>query len=358
MSFLQNNYSNNNQTHLDQQRIFYWLLTCSFLIFAMIVLGGVTRLTHSGLSMVEWNPIMGAIPPLNHQDWVTVFNKYQQSPEFKIINNSMTLQEFKTIFFFEYFHRLLGRVTGIVFILPFMYFWKKGKLTNRMVVNLTAVFILGATQGLLGWFMVKSGLVDEPRVSHYRLTAHLGLAVFLYGVIIWTAMNFYYKSGNDPAAPLKSKVVFTLALALPAIIYFMILSGALVAGLKAGWIWNTFPLMGDSLIPHAVYSTKPIWMAALSDPTTVQFNHRTLAYTIFVITAFLAFFIFRFQASVVLKKWVVILGIAVCFQIALGVSVLLLFVPTLLASVHQATAILVFTFSIILAFFAFKTHTG
>ncbi|MGB2102585.1 MAG: COX15/CtaA family protein, partial [Porticoccaceae bacterium] len=204
-----------------------WLLTCAVVIFGMILLGGVTRLTDSGLSMVEWRPLMGIIPPLSQQDWQALFIKYQQFPEYQKLNLGMTLAEFKVIFMYEYLHRVLGRIIGLLFFIPFVYFYFTRRISPQLLPKLLLMLFLGGCQGLMGWYMVKSGLVDIPHVSQYRLTAHLGLAIVIYGFIVWTALSLINKTTNQPSG------LGRLACILSGLIFLMILSGGLVAGTRA-----------------------------------------------------------------------------------------------------------------------------
>jgi cytochrome c oxidase assembly protein subunit 15 len=337
----------------QNKHLFNWLISCALLIYAMIILGGVTRLTHSGLSMVNWEPLMGIIPPLNSEDWHELFLQYQQYPEYKLVNNAISQTEFKSIFYFEYFHRVLGRIVGLAFLIPLIVFWSRGLLTLKFLKRLSVIFLLGAVQGGLGWYMVQSGLIDEPRVSQYRLTAHLGLAVALYGVIVWLATDLYINNlGSNKRVIHPKKSFRTLTAILLFLIYCMILSGGFVAGLRAGLIWNTFPLMGESFVPPGLYEMSPIWRAAFEDMTTVQFNHRILAYLIVSLSAILLIVLLRLKSNSVLKQLIIFLFVMICCQIALGVTTLLQGVPVLVAALHQACAILVFTLALILANFS------
>jgi heme a synthase len=333
--------------------LFNWLISCAFLIYVMIILGGVTRLTHSGLSMVDWEPLIGIIPPLSAADWNELFLKYQQYPEYKLVNSSISLADFKSIFYFEYFHRVLGRIIGLAFLIPLIVFGFRGLLTMKLIKRLFFIFLLGAAQGGLGWYMVQSGLIDEPRVSQYRLTAHLGLAVALYGVIVWLATDLYINNlGSNKRVIHPKKSFRTLTAILLFLIYCMILSGGFVAGLRAGLIWNTFPLMGESFVPPGLYELSPIWRSAFEDMTTVQFNHRILAYLIVSLSAILLIVFLRLKSNSVLKQLMIFLFVMICCQIALGVTTLLHGVPVLVAALHQACAILVFTLALILANFS------
>jgi len=222
----------------NYRSIALWLLICCIAIFAMVVLGGVTRLTGSGLSMVEWEPLMGILPPLNQAEWESIFQKYQLYPEYQIKNFRMTLMEFKTIFWFEYTHRLLGRAIGLIFFLPLIYFMIKGQVDKPLIPKLVTMFILGGLQGLLGWYMVKSGLIDQPHVSQYRLTAHLGLAFLIYAYIFWVALDLLFPKQNqdDGIAYLKY-----FSWMVTSLIFITAMSGGFVAGLKAGFFIILFP---------------------------------------------------------------------------------------------------------------------
>ena len=326
------------------RQIAVWLLLCAGVIFAMILLGGVTRLTHSGLSMVEWKPLVGVIPPLTEADWQRTFAKYQQFPEYQQVNFNMDLAGFKTIFLFEYAHRVLGRLIGVIFLLPFLYFWYSGKLTRGLTPKLTLMFVLGGLQGLLGWYMVKSGLVDVPQVSQYRLTAHLGLAVLIYAYIVWVALGLLSREGERGALPPGLQ---RHGYVVSALLFVMILSGGLVAGTRAGLAYPTFPLMGDSFVPPGLYTANPVWMAAFEDITTIQFNHRMLAYLLVVIIAALVVRGLRWcGASRGLRVGLALLLSVLALQVSLGIGTLLMHVPVPLAAAHQGCAVLLLTCSL------------
>ncbi len=321
--------------HADHDRqVAAWLLLCAAVIFGMIILGGVTRLTNSGLSMVEWKPLMGAIPPLSEEAWQATFDKYKQFPEYQKVNRGMDLHGFKSIFMFEYLHRLLGRMIGVLFFLPMLFFAMRGWVRPGVMPQLWGLFALGALQGLLGWYMVKSGLVDNPRVSQYRLTAHLGLAVLIYAFMLWVAMGLLApaRSGRHPLAG--------KGLGLVVLIYLMILSGGLVAGTRAGFAFSTWPLMGTSFIPPGLYATDPAWLAAFDDITTVQFNHRIFAYVIFALVHLFAWRAWRRGLNGRQALATGLLLAAVWLQAGLGISTLLLHVPVSLAAAHQGGAVL------------------
>ena len=321
----------------DHRQIALWLLTCAAVIFGMILLGGVTRLTNSGLSMVEWKPLVGIIPPLSQADWQELFLKYQQYPEYQKINMGMTLDEFKPIFMYEYLHRVLGRLIGIIFIIPFVYFYVTKKLSPQLSIRLTIMLILGGCQGVLGWYMVKSGLVDNPHVSQYRLTAHLGLAVLIYSFIVWTALDILNANVN------QFRNLALPSITITGLIFVMILSGGLVAGTRAGYAYSTWPLMGDSFIPAGLYAMQPAWLSAFEDITTIQFNHRILAY---IIALFILGFVvkaFYLKVSGKLRTAVISLLVLLVVQISLGVSTLIFYVPISVAATHQVGAVALLT---------------
>jgi cytochrome c oxidase assembly protein subunit 15 len=328
-----------------RRQVAAWLLICCSMIFAMVILGGVTRLTGSGLSMVEWDPIFGVVPPLDQQAWESVFTKYQQSPEYRKINLGMDLHGFKSIYWFEFSHRLLGRSIGTVFLLPFLYFLWRGKLTARLVPRLALAFVLGGLQGLLGWYMVKSGLVDNPHVSQYRLTAHLGLALLIYAYLLWLLYGLLFKESGSPGNPPGLRTAAKLLLALVAV---TIVSGGFVAGLKAGHAYNTFPKMGDQWLPPAGWMLEPGWRNLFENIATVQFDHRLLALVTF--TAILLFWLstLRQRLTVSARTAAHLLMLMASIQVALGVSTLLMHVPVALAATHQGGALVLLTLALLL----------
>lgn len=338
-----------NQDHYNRQ-IAFWLLFCAGVIFAMILLGGVTRLTNSGLSMVEWRPLIGIIPPLNEIQWQEVFNQYQQFPEYQKINHSMDLVAFKSIFMFEYLHRVLGRLIGVIFLLPFLFFYFKKRIPSGLTPRLSFMFVLGGLQGALGWYMVKSGLVDNPDVSQYRLTAHLGAAVIIYGYILWTALGLLMRSTNNQSIlrcnTNQASCLKSTSFILSALVFIMILSGGFVAGTNAGFAYPTFPLMGDSFIPDGLYQTDPSWLAAFEDITTIQFNHRIFAYFLVLLIATFSYKVLMRQPSTKLRIGIYYLLAALVIQICLGVTTLLTHVYVPIAASHQGGAILLFTASL------------
>jgi heme a synthase len=337
--------TNSSQMRYDRQ-VAWWLIVCAVVVFGMILLGAVTRLTHSGLSIVEWKPLLGAIPPLTEQDWLVTFAKYQQFPEYQKINRDMSLEGFKAIFMYEYLHRLLGRLIGVLFALPLLYFAVRRRLRPGLAPGLLILFFLGGLQGLLGWYMVKSGLVDMPRVSQYRLTAHLGVAVAIYAYMVWLTFELLFTPGNASAT--QRRPYARWAPALVALVYVMILSGGLVAGTRAGMAYPTWPLMGDTFIPRGLYATTPAWLALFEDITTIQFNHRMFAYVLFVVLNAYAVLVYRGTVTGRGKLGALLLVAALCLQVLLGISTLLLHVPVWLATTHQGGAVLLLTATLFL----------
>ncbi|MCK5876251.1 MAG: COX15/CtaA family protein [Candidatus Marithrix sp.] len=313
-----------------------WLLICCATIFAMVILGGVTRLTGSGLSMVVWKPIMGILPPFSQTEWEIAFQQYQQFPEYQLKNFHMNLAEFKAIFWFEYAHRLLGRGIGIIFMIPMLVFMFKGMITKTLVPKLIIMFILGGLQGLLGWYMVKSGLVDDPHVSQYRLTAHFGLAVVIYGYMFWVAMGLLF-SGQ------KKHNLTNFSLIVTSLIFITMLSGGFVAGLKAGWFFNTFPLMNGQWIPDGILNQEPMWRNFFENIITVQFDHRILATLVFLVSSIFWFIAQKHKFPTRIRWGIHIFLIVMLIQITLGISTLLLRVPVVLAATHQGGAMVLFT---------------
>ena len=315
-----------------------WLLVCCALVFAMVVLGGVTRLTGSGLSMAEWRPIMGAIPPLSEAEWQRVFEIYQQTPEFRKVNPHFDLHHFKEIFWLEYLHRLLGRLLGLVFALPLVYFVARRMITVRELPWYLLMLALGGAQGLIGKVMVASGQVDAPHVSHYRLAAHLAAAVLVYALMLWRALSLL-----SPETPGPRHAWYRRSVAVTTLVAVTLLSGALVAGLRAGLIYNTFPKMGDYWLPPGLFALEPWWHNLFDNLTTVQFDHRVLAITTFAAIVVYWFAARRAQLPPRARKGSHALLHAAILQVALGISTLLLAVPVWLAASHQAAAMLLFT---------------
>ena len=330
-----------DQTKLQSRHrriIALWLFVVASMVFVMVVLGGVTRLTHSGLSMVEWHPITGWLPPFNDTEWERIFKKYQFFPEFLVVNNQMTMSEFKGIFWLEFLHRLWGRLIGVAFFLPFVFFIIKGWVRGAQILPLLVLFVLGGLQGGMGWFMVKSGLVDRPDVSQYRLAVHLILALIIYASLIWYGLNYWGMQQRTKIELLKLR---NFSVAFVALIFVTAFSGALVAGLDAGLSYNTFPLMDGHLIPDGLFEQTPFYINFFENRMTVQYDHRVLAIlTLFGASYF--FFIARKYATLECYiRPIIYLFAAVCGQAILGVSTLLLVVPVYLGALHQAGALVV-----------------
>jgi cytochrome c oxidase assembly protein subunit 15 len=328
-------------THRSSDAIAVWLTLVAALVFAMVVVGGVTRLTRSGLSITEWNPVIGAIPPLSTEQWQTEFEKYQQTPEYRHVNSGMSLDSFKQIYLVEWAHRLLGRVIGFAVIVPLIYFAVRRQLSKPLVLKLFALFILGGLQGALGWFMVKSGLVDIPRVSPYRLTAHLALAVTLYAWLVWMVLDL-----KPPLVRNDHPRARGYALIISGLVVLMILAGGFVAGTKAGFAFNTFPLMNGAFVPPGLFAMQPTWVNFFENVATVQFDHRMLAYVLLFSTA--TFWWWGRHANLALRtrrimNWLLA---ALCVQVGLGIATLLLIVPVWLGALHQAGALAVFTIAL------------
>ncbi len=318
------------------------------MIFAMIVIGGVTRLSQAGLAIVQWQPLLGIIPPLSQAEWQELFRQYQQFPEFQILNYGMVIDEFKTIYWIEYLHRLGGRLIGIVFLVPFLYFLAKGWLKRRLSLHFTLIFILGGLQGLLGWYMVKSGLDKDPIVSPYRLTAHLLGAFTIYAYALWLALGLLMPKPDAAMGAMVARIR-RLNWWVVAMVMLTVSSGAFVAGLDAGLTYNTFPLMDGQLIPEGLFAFEPFQVNFFENVTTVQFDHRWLA----IATAILILYLWWRARTVALTDHARLLahGLAAMalIQPALGIATLVLVIPTPLAATHQAGAIVLFTFALALA---------
>jgi heme a synthase len=322
-----------------------WLLACCALVFAMVVVGGMTRLTHSGLSIVEWQPLVGAIPPLSDAQWEATFAKYRETPEFRLRNHDMTLAGFKGIFWWEYFHRLLGRVIGLVFLVPFLYFLARRRIPRRLAWPLAGIFALGALQGAVGWYMVKSGLVDDPRVSSIRLALHLGLAFLIYAAMLWVALGLIARAPSPSDEGTRRASAF-----MAALVFVMVLTGALVAAIRAGYAYNTFPLMNGRLIPPEVLMIEPWWENFVHNMATVQLVHRVLAMVVLV-CALLLWWRVRARAPMATpaRAWANALAFFAVAQVGVGIATLVLRVPLPLAALHQAGAVVVFTCALGLA---------
>jgi cytochrome c oxidase assembly protein subunit 15 len=338
--------------------IAWWLVIVAAMVFAMVVLGGVTRLTESGLSMVDWKPLLGWLPPGSEAEWQALFERYKKFPEFAKKNPDMDLAGFKAIFWLEYLHRLFGRVIGLAFFLPMVWFWVRGRVRPGLKMRLVGLFVLGGMQGVLGWVMVKSGLVDRPSVSQYRLAAHLALAVLIYAALLWTAWGLFMgPRGTEASAPKirPPRWLRVFAVGVFVLTCVTLVAGAFVAGLDAGLIYNTFPQMGAGLVPPDLWEAKLGLLNLFENRVTVQFEHRVLA----IATLFAAFFFWsasralRFPPAdgpgplerlapadrLACSTQMLVAGL----QALLGVATLVMFVPVWLGALHQGGALLLIT---------------
>ena len=318
----------------------WWLISIAALIAIMVLVGGATRLTESGLSIVEWKPVTGALPPLNQEQWTQAFDAYKTIPQYHQLNAGMDLAEFKTIFWWEWSHRLLGRVIGMAYLLPFLWFLWRGALGGGLKRRLWLIFGLGGLQGVVGWWMVASGLSQRVEVSHYRLATHLVLALLIFSGIVWTLRRLVDRSPSAVSTGLKITSVAILALT-----FVQLYLGALVAGLRAGRIYNTWPDIDGGFIPSAarLFFDTPWWRNLFDNTLTVQFEHRMVAYGLFVLVVLHALDAVRSRAGTAAVRGSMWLVAAVTLQATLGILTLLNQVPMALALAHQAVAILVLT---------------
>ena len=325
-----------NFLYKQRNYVFYWLFCCALMVLSMVVIGGITRLTNSGLSTVEWKPITGIIPPLSESDWNIEFSKYQASPEFNLINNTMDLQAFKAIFWLEFLHRFAGRLMGLAFFIPAAFFWYYKKLMSSTKKAVILMSLLYFSQGFMGWYMVKSGLAGDPYVSHFRLTLHLLLALAIFAVSLNEGLRLYYSSHyKEKLDPLNH-----VCLALTII---QIALGGLVAGLDAGLVYPTFPLMGEHIYPEEIFTEN--LFNSLSNPVLAQFFHRINA----CILSLLVFYIGIKELNNKNYNSALILTLLIIFQFALGIFTLIFQVPVFLASMHQLFAFILFGFLIIIS---------
>lgn len=315
-----------------------WLMTGYVMVLMMVMIGGITRLTGSGLSIVEWNVIMGAVPPMNETDWNAAFEQYKQFPQYQLVNAHMTVSDFKSIFWWEYIHRLWGRLIGLVFIIPFVYFFVKKQFTSDLVKKLIFVFVLGGLQGAMGWYMVQSGLVDNPFVSHFRLTAHLLLALAICGVLWWQSLELM-----NIGMVRRQHALTRWTLIFIALVIIQITLGGMTAGLKAGHVYNTFPKMGDEWIATGVWQMAPWWMNFFENPFMVQFLHRTAGIIITVFTVVFWWRASRLQLDDRIRWRILAVIAAVAVQFSLGVWALIDRVPLTLGVMHQLGAFVLFS---------------
>ena len=323
-----------NNLYNGHRAIIVWLLSGCVLIFIMVAIGGLTRLTHSGLSMVEWT-LFGSTPPSTQGDWVILFNKYKQYPEYQVVNFNFSLDEFKSIFYWEYGHRMFGRLIGLVFIVPFLWFVYKKQVSKKLMPKLILMLVLGGFQGVLGWYMVKSGLKADPDVSHYRLAMHLVTAFLTFAYTFWVALGLIYPSKKKNKHSLFNYFVLLLPLLIIQIIW-----GAYVAGLNAGKVYTTWPKMGDQWVADSVTAMSPLYLNFIEGIGGVQFIHRYLAYVIVGLVVFLFFKARKTVLSSSQKNATTIMLITVALQFLLGVTTLVMGVPLSLGLLHQLGAFL------------------
>ncbi len=323
-----------------------WLLCCCAMILLMVVIGGITRLTESGLSITEWNPVMGVVPPLDEAHWAAAFAQYKAIPQYRAIHGDMTLGEFKAIYFWEYLHRLWGRLIGLVFAVPFLWFLLRRRIPWRLAPRLAGLFVLGGLQGALGWYMVKSGLSTRIEVSQYRLAAHLAVAVVIYGAMLWVALDLLRP--HPPAMHDRRSAILRRGLScVLGLVFLTLIAGGFVAGLRAGYLYNTFPLMADQLAPPEYGQLSPWYLNWFENPAAVQFDHRLLAEITWLVIAVLWLWSWRLNLGRRARLAMAVLAAMATLQAALGIATLLLVVPLPLAVLHQAGAMLLITAALV-----------
>lgn len=343
MTYMQFNELNQNY----KNSIMLWLLTLTVMVFLIIIIGGLTRLTDSGLSMVDWRPILGILPPFNNNQWLDVFNDYKLTPEFLYVNKNMTLEEFKYIFWWEWFHRFFARLIGIVFIFPFFYFYFKRYLNSFFYKRFAIIFGLGLVQATVGWWMVKSGLQNDPYVSPYRLTFHLSNAIIIYALLLWTSIEYFHlKSINFVNIKSKKFLILTSII----LVFITILSGGFMAGSHAGQSFNTYPLMNGKIIPDDIYLAEMGILNLFENTVTINFNHRWIATLTFVYTFSLFLYLFISKAAGLQKSIIVLVLLILSLQFFLGVMALLSNVAIQYASLHQTNSLLLLSI-LLLAYF-------
>ena len=314
-----------------------WLLILSIMTFLMIVIGGLTRLTESGLSMVDWNPIMGTIPPLSHLAWVDAFDNYKMTPEFQIVNKLMSLNEFKYIFWWEWFHRFFARFMGIVFIFPFLYFWLTNNISKKLFLTLAIVFVFGLFQALVGWWMVKSGLIDNPYVSAYRLTFHLSNALIIFCILFWTTLTSFFGKEIIKETNTTINNIFHIGLFF---LFITIISGGFMAGTHSGQSFNTFPLMNGEFIPEGYYFSEYGWLNSFENTVAINFNHRWLASLTFLLVFSIHLYLListKYRGD---NFSLILVIISISLQFFLGILTLINNVPIFFASLHQTNSVL------------------
>ena len=312
----------------NNSSIILWLGIVLIAVILMVFIGGVTRLTDSGLSMVEWKPILGFFPPLSHEEWLRVFELYKNTPEYKYYNKGMELDEFKIIFFWEYFHRFWGRIIGLIFIIPFLYFIIKKRLSQKNIISLTLILTLGTFQAVIGWWMVKSGLINKPDVSQYRLAIHLSNAFVIMSLLLWLILDLYEG---------ESKIKFNLTFFTLILVSVTIIAGSFVAGMDAGLMYNTYPLMNEKILPDQYLTLG--YLDPFENPGSAQFHHRHLGLLCLIL---FLFFYFKNYNKKEIRIRINVLLILILAQFFLGIFILLNYVPIIFASLHQVGAMMIF----------------
>jgi len=335
-------------TPARRRAIGIWLAIWAGMVLLTVVIGGVTRLTESGLSITEWKPVTGIVPPLTEDAWADAFQQYQQIPEYQRLNQGMTLAEFKRIFFWEYVHRLWARLVGAALAIPFVVFLLRGGLPGKLTGRLAGLLVLTGLQGVLGWYMVTSGLSARVDVSQYRLAAHLGLALVIYVVTVWTAADLLIDRTAGPAhAGPTPRWLSRSAVTLAGLVFLTAIAGAFVAGINGGLAYNTFPLMAGRIVPPGYGAMDPWWTNAFENIAAVQFNHRMLG----ILSVVGAVVVWGFGRRVARDTWsralLMTLPVVALLQVGLGIATLLLRVPVGLAALHQAGALLLLTVAVL-----------
>lgn len=339
---------------MTNKSVAHWLFLTAALAGIMVVFGGLVRLTYSGLSMVEWHVVTGAIPPIGDAAWQEVFTKYKQSPEYQLVNAGMSLQEFKFIFLMEYGHRILGRIIGLIFIVPFLVFWRKKRITKSDLPVFAGIGFLLAFQGFFGWYMVRSGLIDQPQVSHFRLTGHLLLALAFLAACLWTGLYWLQKVQPLPAGRIAPKTR-RLGVLLLAFLILQLALGGMVAGMRAGTVSHTFPTMEGSWIPPLLFSLQPGYKNLLENPILLHFLHRWNAFIVLLLAIFVYARLRREHVAMPVQRATFIVLNLTLIQAFLGVATILLHVPLVLASLHQAVALLLFVSVMVQTYYLLKT---
>ena len=343
----------NDDVRARPRAVGWWLLSCCVVLLTLIMVGGATRLTESGLSIVDWKPLTGVMPPIGEAAWQAEFLRYQSSPQYTEVNHGMALGDFKTIFWFEFFHRLLARLLGLWFALPLLWFWLRGAIPTRLRWPLLGILALGAAQGYMGWYMVKSGLVDVPRVSPYRLAAHLGLALLVFALMLRVALGLLLPRAADARGMPAQRWPRGALLALVA---STILFGAFVAGLRAGLMYNTFPLMGGHWVPPGLSALEPFWRNFFENPVTVQFIHRVIALSTLAATLWVWWRMRGAAQDTAQSRSRHALLLMALLQVVLGICTLLWVVPVWLGTLHQGGAVLLLS-AVIVAGWCWTTRS-